>query len=174
MANGHIPAAQLATPVLAGAALRDRVEPVHSHGPRFLDRLGVGVSLGCAIHCMAAGLVSALPSAALGFEWLGFEWLGLEWLGLEAEGFDAEWLELLEWPFLIGAAGIGLSALIPAFRDHGSRVPLSLFGVGIGLVAISRFVPSSAEIMVTVPGVIAIASAHLVNLRLCHPPRSLR
>jgi hypothetical protein len=163
MADGHISAAQLATPVVAGAVLSNAAAHAgrapHSHGPRFLDRLGVGVSLGCAIHCIAAGLVSALPSAAL---------------GLDELGFDAEWLEILEWPFLIGAAGIGLSALIPAFRDHGSRVPLSLFAFGIALVAISRVVPGSAEIMVTVPGVIAIASAHLVNLRLCHPPSSQR
>lgn len=150
MADGHIPAAHLATPAVASIVdPSDRRAPEgHAHGPRFLDRLGVGVSLGCAIHCIAAGLVSALPGAAL--------------------GFDAEWLELLEWPFLIGAAAIGLSALIPAFRDHGSRVPLSLFGAGIGLLVLSRFAPGSSEIMVTVPGVIAIASAHLVNLRLCH------
>lgn len=152
MADGHIPAVPLASAAVAGIdrSAQGRSGAGHSHGPRLLDRLGIGVSLGCAIHCVAAGLVSALPGAAL--------------------GLGAEWLELLEWPFLIGAAGIGLSALVPAFRDHGSRVPLSLFGAGIGLLVLSRWVAGSTEIMVTVPGVVAIASAHLVNLRLCHPP----
>ncbi len=148
MADGHIPAA-LATPVVAAAAIRHDGGESHAHGPRLLDRLGVGVSLGCAIHCIAAGLVSALPSAALGFE--------------------AEWLELLEWPFLIAAAAIGLSSLVPSLRHHGSRVPLSLFALGMGILALSRVAPDAAEIATTVAGVAAITSAHLFNLRLCHP-----
>lgn len=148
MADGHIPAA-LATPVVAAAAIREDSAMPHTHGPSVLDRLGVGVSLGCAIHCIAAGLVSALPSAALGFE--------------------AEWLELLEWPLLIAAAAIGLTSLVPSFRDHGSRVPLALFALGMGILGLSRIVPDAAEIATTVAGVTAITSAHLVNLRLCHP-----
>lgn len=181
MADGHIGALsgapslsiEAAPPALSplGAPLRTKSgsEPVaraegqaqvdghagHTHesplpeGEETLDRIGVGISLSCAIHCIATGLISLAP-AAFGFE-----------------GSGIAWLEFLEWPFLLGAAVVGVVSLLPSYRHHHERRPLALFGVGMSLLAASRFVEGPAEIVITTVGVVTIATAHLLNLRAC-------
>ncbi|AKF04629.1 MerC domain-containing protein [Sandaracinus amylolyticus] len=118
-----------------------------------LDRIGIGVSLACAIHCVLAALLAAAPAfAATAAPGLG-------------EGF--EWLETaLLWI----ALGVGAFALVPAYlREHRSAWPLVLFVVGLGFVAAVRTVDSHVlELVGTVSGVALIASAHLVNLRASH------
>lgn len=111
-----------------------------------LDRLGVGISLGCAVHCVATALVSLVPS-------------------LVAE--VVPWLERLEWPFLIGAAVVGVTALFPAYRRHLELRPLGLFGAGMALLVAGRWAPGTAELPLTVTAVLAIAAAHVMNLRAC-------
>lgn len=115
-----------------------------------LDRVGIGVSVACAIHCVLAALLAAAPAfAATAAPSLG-------------EGF--EWLETaLLWM----ALGIGAFALVPAYlREHRRAWPLVLFGLGIALVASVRAVDSETlEVSGTVSGVALIASAHLLNLR---------
>lgn len=139
MADGHI-AEQRELP------LRVQSAPPPPEGN--LDRLGVGISLGCAVHCLATGLLSLVPSL-----------LPSETLG--------PWLERLEWPFFLGAAIVGVSSLAPAYRRHGEGRPLALFGVGMALLLGSRLVHGPAELGVTVSAVLTIATAHLFNLRAC-------
>lgn len=116
----------------------------------WLDRLGIGVSITCAIHCVAAGLLAAAPAfAATAAPELGaqFEW---------AEG-------ALLW----AALGVGTLALVPAYlREHHRPLPLALFGAGLALLALSRTIDADfVEIGGTVAGVALVAGAHVLNLR---------
>ena len=125
------------------------------------DRLGIGVSMTCAIHCVLSSLVALAPTLGLGG-------LGIARPGAFGIGTAMEWMEL---PLLLGALGIGLAALVPGYlRDHKKPLAVRLFLVGIGLVFLSRLVvspmtTSALETGLTVVGVIFIASAHVVNLR---------
>lgn len=113
------------------------------------DRLGIGVSLTCAVHCAATGALSLAPSL----------------MGAASHG---ETLELVELPLLLMALVVGLYSLVPAYRtEHGRPQPLALFLAGLGLLFVSRLVEGPAELVSTVTGVGLVACAHLVNLRLC-------
>lgn len=99
---------------------------------------------------MAAALLAAAPAFAAG--------------AAPALGEGLEWLENgLLWI----ALGVGASALVPAYvREHRRLLPLLMFGVGLGLIAIVRSFESDVlEIAGTVSGVTLVAFAHLVNLR---------
>ena len=109
------------------------------------DRIGVGVSATCAVHCAAVGSLSLAPSLSSS---LGF-------------------LESFEVPLLVLALLIGLWSLVPAYRKHRRWQPLGLFLVGLGHLFVSRIVEGSAEIVITVLGVGCIALAHVINLRFC-------
>jgi hypothetical protein len=118
-----------------------------------LDRLGVGISLGCAVHCLASALVSLVPSLVADV---------------------VPWLERLEWPFLIGAAVVGASSLLPAYRRHLEARPIALFSLGMVLLSASRLVEGPLELALTVSALLGIATAHLLNLRACTAPHACR
>jgi hypothetical protein len=116
-------------------------------GQTIFDKLGLGVSLTCAVHCVITALVSLLPT------------FGASALGSTMEG--------LELPLLFGALGVGLFALLPTyFREHRKPLPLGLFSIGIAFIGASRLVAGIAETGLTVVGIAFVASAHVVNLRL--------
>lgn len=123
-------------------------EPEHDRQSLF-DRLGIGVSLTCAVHCVITAGVSLLPTMGLS----------------AATGVAMEWLEL---PLLVGALTVGLLALFPAYlREHKRFAPIGLFALGMGFVVGGRFAPTTTlESALTVVGVGLIATAHAVNLRL--------
>lgn len=132
----------------------------HASGVQSLaDRLGIGVSLGCAVHCAATGALSIAPSFSSFF--------GGGRDGGEGSSI-ADALEWMETPFLAVALLVGLYALVPAYRhEHGNPQPLALFLTGAAQLVLSRFVEGPTEIAVTVLGVAFIATAHVVNLRAC-------
>ncbi|MDQ3035972.1 MAG: MerC domain-containing protein [Myxococcota bacterium] len=116
----------------------------------WLDRVGVGVSITCGIHCVAAALLAAAPAfAASTAPALGE---GLEWV---------------EGGLLWIALGVGSLALVPAYlREHRNVLPLILFGLGIAVIALVRSAETDVvEMGGTVCGVTLVAGAHLVNLR---------
>lgn len=125
------------------------------------DRLGIGVSMTCAVHCVLSSMVALAPT-------FGISALGVTGPGAFGIGTAMEWLEL---PLLLGALGIGLWALVPGYlRDHKKPLAVRLFVVGIGLIFASRLVvgpleTSPLETGLTVVGVIFVASAHIANLR---------
>ena len=127
-------------------------DPSHSHadphpGQSVFDKLGIGVSLTCAVHCVITALISLLPT-----------------LGVSAFGPTMEWLEL---PLLFGALCVGLFALLPTYlREHRKPLPLGLFGIGISFIVASRFFAELPETALTVIGIAFVATAHVVNLRL--------
>lgn len=129
----------------------DHPDPPAANGKRsLLDRVGIGVSVACAVHCVLAALLAAAPAfAATAAPELG-------------EGFES-----LETALLWMALGIGAFALVPAYlREHRRVWPLVLFGVGLAFVVSVRAVESEMlELVGTVSGVALIASAHFVNLR---------
>ncbi len=136
----------------------------HASGAQSLaDRMGIGVSLGCAVHCAATGALSIAPSFSSFF--------GGQGAGVHASGEGSSITDVLEWmetPFLAFALLVGLYALVPAYRnEHGNPQPLGLFLFGVAQLVLSRFLEGPTEIAVTVLGVAFIASAHLVNLRAC-------
>jgi hypothetical protein len=143
------PPAGTALSSLEACACRLRGE---SDGPHDVaDRLGIGVSLTCAIHCAATGALSLLPSLAS--------------TSLGAAGEALEWLEA---PLLAGALLVGLWSLVPSYRtEHGRPLPLALFLVGLAHLVASRLVEGGAEIVLTVAGVALVATAHALNLRYC-------
>ncbi len=117
-------------------------------GQGLFDKLGIGVSLTCAVHCVITALVSLLPT-------LGFS---------AATGEAMEWLEL---PLLLGALGIGLFALVrPYLHEHKNVMPVVLFSIGMISIVLSRFAPGLYETVLTVVGIAFVATAHVVNLRL--------
>jgi hypothetical protein len=155
----HLPPNDRIVPVMAhGHIIETRPLPLQLEaGPAVteaapngaLDRLGVGISLGCAVHCLAVGMLSVVPSL-----------LPIAEL--------APWLERLEWPFLVSAAVVGTTSLFPSYRRHGEVRPLALFGAGMALLSASRVASGSAELALTVTGVLTIAAAHVLNLRAQH------
>ncbi len=128
--------------------------PSRGHAHDLADRLGIGVSLTCAVHCALTGLLSVVPSL------FSFGRVGASPL--------ASLLESIEVPMLLLALGFGLYSLVPAYRnEHLDPTPLGLFLVGVAQLFVSRFVEGGLEIAVTVAGVSCIATAHLLNLRAC-------
>lgn len=116
----------------------------------WLDRLGVGVSITCAVHCIGAALLAAAPAFAASTA--------------PALGEGLEWLEgALLWI----ALGIGSFALVPSYlREHRRALPLVLFALGLAVIAVSRWLDTEAlEIGGTVTGVALVAGAHVANLR---------
>ncbi|MBX7195855.1 MAG: MerC domain-containing protein [Sandaracinaceae bacterium] len=132
-----------------------RATPHHHAGaPELADRMGIGVSLTCAVHCAATGALSLAPS--------------LVSVGHGEGSSLGTALELMETPLLALALLIGLYSLVPAYRhEHRNPQPLALFLLGLGQLVASRFVEGPLEIAVTVVGVGFVAVSHLLNLRAC-------
>jgi hypothetical protein len=113
-----------------------------------LDRAGVLVSVGCAIHC------AAMPFAA-----------GV--LSMAGVGFLAS--ETAEATLLAGAAVIAVVSLTSGCCHHRQWQPIALMLLGFGLVAFGKWwaPEGQPEVVSVVAGAVTIASAHLVNLRAC-------
>lgn len=135
--------------------------PVRPHGqnpgnmisvrtmPGGVDGAGVLVSGACALHCALMPLLAgALP--VVGFEFLA---------GERAEAI------------LIGASCLlAIVSLTGGCRHHGQWRPFAVVAAGFTSIAIGRTLldePAWAERVAVVAGALCIASAHLVNWRLC-------
>ncbi len=112
-----------------------------------LDRAGMLLSGLCAVHCLAGlALVSVLGLGGGVFLSPSIHRVGLA------------------LAVLIGATTIGLGAV-----RHGRVAPLIVGALGLSLMTAGLFVShGSAEAMLTIAGVVLVASAHLMNLRLPH------
>jgi hypothetical protein len=65
------------------------------------------------------------------------------------------------------AAGIGLYSLTHGFkRHHHTRLPILVFSLGI-LMLILKQLFHEHQILFLIPGVLAIISAHIMNIRFC-------
>ena len=119
---------------------------------RFIDRLGAGGSLLCAIHCaLLPLLIAALPS-----------------LGI-ASGLG----DRFEWAFVSFATALGLFSLAVGYRRHGSVRALSLLIPGLlalwgGLLLKPLHHAVIPHAIAMTFGGTLVGLAHLANLRLNH------
>ncbi len=112
-----------------------------------IDQLGAGLSLACALHCLAAPLLlSLLPFAGLGF--------------LASESMETA---------LLGASLVlAVGSLCWGFRMHHQRRPLLLLGAALLLILGGRFsLEEMAEVACVVLGAGLLAGGHLLNRHLC-------
>jgi hypothetical protein len=113
-----------------------------------IDIIGFSVSALCALHCFAVPLVVALTT-----------FTGLAFL-------EDPFLEKI---ILTMSAVLGLLSLVPSYnRYHKHPKPLTYFAAGIVLIGLSRLeVHEVWEISMTSVGATLVASAHIINRRLC-------
>lgn len=114
-----------------------------------LDLAGMGLSVACAIHCLATPvLLSALP--LLGFEFLGHE-------GFES-GMIAAIVLLAGFTFING------------FRMHGKKGHFLLGVIGLAIFLLVRpFVDHSLEPYATLLGGTAFVLGHFLNWKWSKP-----
>ncbi len=108
------------------------------------DRLGVVISGLCMVHCVA-----------------GLFLIGVLGLGGGVLLNPAIHRFGLVAAFVVGVLTIGASAL-----RHGHRLPLALGSTGLALMAAAIASDhGTAEALLTICGVLLVASAHIVNMR---------
>ena len=114
-----------------------------------MDRAGMALSVCCGLHCVVSPLLIG-AAVSLPFGWL-----------LDESG---------EAVLLTAAVGTAALSLGPSYwRRHRHKRCLGLFAAGAILLALAKLGPvSEASEPVTVAvGAALIATAHLVNIRLC-------
>jgi hypothetical protein len=114
-----------------------------------LDRYGMALSLGCAVHCAVLPIAMGMLSAS-----------GLSWIA----GEEFEWA-ILACTFLLGSW-----RLVKSFVTHRNPVSLYLFGLGLFFFAAAKLewfeFPYNEAWLMTMGGLF-VAAAHFRNLRLC-------
>ena len=109
-----------------------------------LDRVAVGLSGLCVVHCVASIVVVSVLSSAGTF---------LTSPAIHEFG-------------LAGAVLLGAFALWQGYSAHRRRRPAMVGVVGLTLMACGLIVPHGwAEVVATVAGVSVLAGAHLMNAR---------
>ena len=114
-----------------------------------IDRAGMAVSLCCGLHCIFTPLLIGV-AASLPIGWL-----------LE---------ESTEVLLLLAAVLTGALSLGPSYwRHHRRKRCLAMFAVGVGLLTLAKLGPVGErwEPWAVASGATLLATAHLVNLRLC-------
>lgn len=108
------------------------------------DTLGITTTIICAIHC------AVLP---------------LMLTSLPLFGKDLIDNQAFEYLMIILAAGIGLYSLTHGFKKHHhARGPILVFAFGM-LMLVLKQVFHDHQILFLIPGVLAIISAHIMNIR---------
>ena len=107
-----------------------------------LDRLAIGLSGLCLVHCLATSVLLALVSAAGSM--LGAGWIHEFGLGLA---------------MVMGAIALGRGIL-----GHGYSMPSAVGGLGLGVMAGALTLPhDGTEALYTVIGVGILALGHRLN-----------
>lgn len=116
----------------------------HASSSNRLDRLAIGLSGLCLVHCVATTVMVAMLSAAGGM-------LGAEWIH--------------EVGLLI-AMGLGAFALGRGALEHGFIMPIAVGSLGLGVMAGALTMPhDGAEVAATIVGVLILALGHDLNRR---------
>ena len=107
-----------------------------------LDRLAIGLSGLCLVHCLATSVFLALLASAGGM-------LGAEWVHEVG---------------LVLAMVMGAIALWRGVLDHGFMMPSSVGGLGLGVMAGALTLPhDGSEALFTIVGVGILALGHRLN-----------
>ena len=109
---------------------------------RTLDRMAIGLSGICLVHCVATTVLVATLASAGGF--LGNEHLHEFGLGLA---------------MILGSYSLGRGAL-----EHGYMMPSAVGGLGLGVMGGALTMPHDGnEIVATMIGVAILALGHRLN-----------
>ena len=107
-----------------------------------LDRLAIGLSGLCVVHCLATTVFLALLASAGGM--LGADWVHEVGLGLA---------------MVMGAVALGRGIL-----EHGFAMPSAIGGLGLGVMAGALTLPhDGTEALWTIIGVGVLALGHRLN-----------
>jgi hypothetical protein len=107
-----------------------------------LDRVAIGLSGLCLVHCLATSILLALLASAGGF--LGSPWIHEVGLSL--------------------AMVMGIIALGRGILEHGYTMPSAVGGLGLGVMAGALTMPhDGTEAVYTVVGVAILALGHRLN-----------
>jgi len=107
-----------------------------------LDRMAIGLSGLCMVHCLATTVLLALLASAGGM--LGAAWVHEVGLGLA---------------MVMGAIALGRGIL-----EHGYTMPSAVGGLGLGVMAGALTMPhDGTEALYTVVGVAILALGHRLN-----------
>jgi len=108
-----------------------------------LDRIAMGLSGLCLVHCVATAVLLGLVSAAGGI-------LGSPWIHEVG----------LTFAMILGAI-----ALARGFLDHGFIMPSVIGALGLSIMAVALTMPhDGTEALCTVAGVMVLALGHRLNL----------
>ena len=107
-----------------------------------LDRMAIGLSGLCLVHCLATTVLLALVSATGSL--LGSDWIHEVGLGLA---------------MIMGGISLGRGIL-----EHGYSMPSAVGGLGLGVMAGALTMPpDGTEALYTVVGVAILALGHRLN-----------
>ena len=107
-----------------------------------LDRMAIGLSGLCVVHCLATTVLLALVSATGSL--LGADWIHEVGLALA---------------MVMGAISLGRGIL-----EHGYSMPSAVGGLGLGVMAGALTLPhDGTEALYTVVGVAILALGHRLN-----------
>ena len=107
-----------------------------------LDRMAIGLSGLCLVHCLATSVLLALVASAGSV--LGADWIHEVGLGLA---------------MIMGAIALGRGIL-----EHGYSMPSAIGGLGLGVMAGALTLPhDGTEAVYTVLGVGILALGHRLN-----------
>ena len=107
-----------------------------------LDRMAIGLSGLCLVHCLATTVLLALVASAGSV--LGADWIHEIGLGLA---------------MIMGAVSLGRGIL-----EHGYSMPSAIGGLGLGVMAGALTMPhDGTEALYTVVGVAILALGHRLN-----------
>jgi hypothetical protein len=109
-----------------------------------IDRLAIGLSGLCLVHCVATAVLVLVLASAGGFL------------------VDPRIHEIgLACAIMLGALGLGRGIF-----DHGYMMPSSIGGIGLGTMAGSLTMPHGIEeVVISVFGVLILALGHDLNRR---------
>ena len=110
--------------------------PIHR-----LDRIAIGLSGLCIVHCLASAVLLGLLASAGGL-------LGAEWIHEVG----------LTFAMLLGAVALGRGV-----TQHGFMMPSAVGGLGLGVMAGALTLHDGTEPIYTVVGVLIVALGHRLN-----------
>ena len=112
-----------------------------------LDRMAIGLSGLCLVHCLATTILLALLASAGGF--IGAPWIHEVGLSLA---------------MVMGAVALGKGIF-----DHGYTLPAAVGGLGLGVMAGALTLPhDGSEAVYTMLGVAILALGHRLNHIAAH------
>jgi len=133
------------------------VENTPSRHRRRLDRLAVGLSGLCLLHCLALSVATVAAPAVVGL------------------GFDAGWTHVAMLALVIPLSAI---ALPRGYREHRRNAVLWLGGAGLTLLVLGATLGHhvygpAADTALTMAGAVVLGLAHVMNAVWCgrSPPR---